>query len=105
MNGQASNLGTGLDVSIRAIAELVVDRLGKPRSLLTYGKERRGQIHRHVAGTERAAQLLCWRATTAFADGRGRTICWYDEHRAWWANLLWMKSVTITGPGGQKLTY
>jgi len=105
VNGQVINLGTGQDVSIRAIAELVVDRLGKPRSLLTYGDERPGQVHRHIAGAERAAQLLGWRASTAFADGLGRTIRWYDEHRAWWAKLLWMKSVTITGPGGQKLTY
>jgi dTDP-glucose 4,6-dehydratase len=105
VNGQVINLGTGHDVSIRAIAELVVDRLGKPRSLLTYGEARPGQVHRHIAGAERAAQLLGWRATTAFADGLARTIRWYDEHRAWWANLLWMKSVTITGPGGQKLTY
>ena len=105
VNGQVINLGTGRDVSIRAIAELVVDQLGKPRSLLTYGEERPGQVHRHIAGVERAAELRGWRATTAFADGLGRTIRWYDEHRAWWANLLWMTSVTITGPGGQKLTY
>jgi dTDP-glucose 4,6-dehydratase len=105
VKGQVINLGTGDDVSIRAIAEQVVDRLGKPRSLLTYGDERPGQVRRHIAGAERAAQLLGWRATTAFADGLGRTIRWYDEHRDWWAKLLWMKSVTITGPGGQKLTY
>lgn len=105
INGQVINLGTGQDLSIRTIAELVVDGLGKPRSLLTYGEERPGQVRRHVAGTDRAVRLLGWRARTAFPDGLERTIRWYDENRAWWTKLLWMKSVTITGPGGQKLTY
>jgi len=105
INGQVINLGTGEDRSIRTVAELVVDRLGKSRGLLTYGENRPGQVHRHIAGAERAARLLGWRARTAFPEGLERTIRWYDENRAWWAKLLWMKSVTITGPAGQKLTY
>ena len=105
INGQVINLGTGEDLSIRTIAELVVDRLGKSRSLLEYGEERPGQVRRHIAGIERAARLLGWRTRVAFPDGLERTIRWYDDNRAWWAKLLWMKSVTITGPGGQKLTY
>jgi len=105
VNGQVINLGTGNDLSIRTIAELVVDRLGKPRSLVSYSDDRPGQVRRHIASTERAARLLGWRAQVAFPDGLEPTIRWYAEHRAWWAKLTWMKSVTITGPGGQKLTY
>ncbi len=105
INGQVINLGTGMDTPIRTVAELVVDRLGKPRSLLTYGEDRPGQVRRHIASTERASRLLGWRARLTFPEGLERTIQWYGENRAWWAKLVWMKSVTITGPGGQKLTY
>ncbi len=103
--GQVINLGTGTDTPIRIVAELVVDRLGRSRALLTYGEDRPGQVRRHIASTERAARLLGWKARVAFPEGLERTIRWYDANRAWWAKLLWMKSVTITGPGGQKLTY
>jgi dTDP-glucose 4,6-dehydratase len=103
--GQIVNLGTGTDTSIRAIAEMVVDRLGRSRALLTYGEDRPGQVRRHIASTEQAARLLGWRARVGFPEGLERTIRWYEANRPWWVKLLWMKAVTITGPGGQKLTY
>jgi len=105
VNGEVLNLGTGVDLSIKSIAEQVVDRLGRPRSLISYTEDRPGQVRRHIAGTDKAHRLLNWKAETSFPDGLGRTIRWYAEHRQWWQKLLWMKSVTITGPGGQKLTY
>lgn len=105
VNGQVLNLGTGVDTSIRAIAEMIVDGTGRPRSLLTFSEDRPGQVRRHIAGAARAAELLGWRASTPLAEGLARTIRWYVEHRDWWEKLLWMKSVAIVGPGGQKVTY
>lgn len=105
LRGQVINLGTGLDIPIRQVAEMVVERLGKPTSLIVYSEDRPGQVQRHIAGVERARQLLGWRAQVPFAEGLDRTIGWYASHRSWWEKLVWMKSVTIIGPGGQKVTY
>jgi dTDP-glucose 4,6-dehydratase len=105
VRGQVINFGTGVDIPIRQVAEMVVDRLGQPRSLITYSEDRPGQVQRHIAGTARARHLLGWQARVPFAEGLDRTIAWYDAHRAWWEKLVWMKSVTIIGPGGQKVTY
>jgi dTDP-glucose 4,6-dehydratase len=105
VRGQVINLGTGHDIPIKQVAEMVVERLGKPRSLITYSEDRPGQVQRHIAGIERARQLLGWQAEVPFAEGLDRTIAWYAAHRAWWEKLVWMKSVTIIGPGGQKVTY
>ena len=105
VRGQVINFGTGADISIRQVAEMVVDRLGKPRSLLTYSEDRPGQVQRHIAGIGRARELLGWQAQVPFAEELEHTIDWYASHRSWWEKLLWMKSVTIIGPSGQKLTY
>jgi dTDP-glucose 4,6-dehydratase len=105
VRGQVINFGTGVDIPIRQVAEMVVDRLGRPRSLITYSEDRPGQVQRHIAGTARARELLGWQARVPFAEGLDRTIAWYDAHRVWWEKLVWMKSVTIIGPGGQKVTY
>jgi dTDP-glucose 4,6-dehydratase len=105
VRGQVVNLGTGCDIPIKHVAEMVVERLGKPRSLIVYSDDRPGQVQRHIAGVARAHQLLGWRAQVQFGEGLDRTIRWYAAHRAWWEKLVWMKSVTIIGPGGQKVTY
>ena len=37
--GRAINLGTGIDTSILAIAEMILDVLGKPRSLMAFSPD------------------------------------------------------------------
>ena len=105
VQGHVINLGTGIDTSIARVAEMIVERLGKPPSLIVYSEDRPGQVQRHIAGVERARRLLGWQAQVPFGAGLDRTIAWYGAHRAWWEKLAWMKSVTIIGPGGQKVTY
>ena len=72
----------------REIADLVLSRLGKPASLKVHTPERPGQVDRHIGSTEKADQLLGWRARTSFEEGLERTIGWYDENRAWWESPL-----------------
>jgi dTDP-glucose 4,6-dehydratase len=103
--GQVVNFGTGVDIAVRQVAEMVLERLGKPRSLITASEDRPGQVQRHIAGTDRAHRILGWQARVPFAEGLGETIAWYASHRRWWEKLLWMKSVTIVAPDGRKVTY
>ncbi len=105
VKGQAINLGAGVDTSILGLAQLIVDKLGRSRNLITFMADRPGQVRRHIASTDRALGLLGWKAEMSIEAGLERTIRWYAEHAAWWRKLRWMKSVTIAGPGGQKLTY
>jgi dTDP-glucose 4,6-dehydratase len=103
--GQALNLGTGIDTSILAIAEMILDVLGKPRSLLTFSPDRPGQVLRHVSSTDKAAHLLGWRAKTILGDGIARTVDWYADHPEWWEGQLWMRSVIIMDSKGRSSTY
>jgi dTDP-glucose 4,6-dehydratase len=86
--GEVINIATGVDISVDAIADSVLDLLGKPRSLKQHVDERPGQVDRHIGSTEKAERLLGWRARTPFEDGLERTVAWYRENEAWWKGLL-----------------
>src|SRR5919108_3128967 len=73
LHGEAINLGTGIETPILAIAELILDVMNKPRSLLTFASDRPGQVVRHTASTEKASRLLGWRAKTDLSDGIAHT--------------------------------
>jgi len=82
--GEVINVATGVDVSVSDIADLVLDLLGKPRSLKANVEERLGQVDRHIGSTDKASRLLGWHAQTSFAEGLERTVAWYRENEAWW---------------------
>jgi dTDP-glucose 4,6-dehydratase len=86
--GEVVNLATGRDISVGDIADLVLDRIGKPSSLKVHTPERLGQVDRHIGTTDKALRLLGWHARTSFEEGLERTIRWYDENRAWWESPL-----------------
>ncbi len=105
LQGEAINLGTGIDTPIRVVAELILAQLGKPGSLISHIEDRPAQVRRHISSTEKAFALLGWRAKTALAEGLARTIEWYADHPEWWGKLLWMRAVTITDSEGRSSTY
>jgi dTDP-glucose 4,6-dehydratase len=86
--GEVINVATGVDISVARIADLVLDVVGKPRSLRTHVTERPGQVDRHIGSTEKAERLAGWRARTSFEEGLARTVEWYRENAAWWKGLL-----------------
>jgi dTDP-glucose 4,6-dehydratase len=82
--GEAINVATGGGRSVVEIAELVLDLLGKPRSLKVHTEDRPGQVTRNIGSPEKAARLLGWRAKTSFEAGLERTVAWYRDNEAWW---------------------
>lgn len=101
VKGEVINIGTGKDVAVKAIAEMVLDILGKPGSLLTQVGDRPGQVKMHVSSTEKASRVLGWRAKTDFAEGLARAIEWYRQNPDWWQKLLWMRHVPIKTRDGK----
>src|SRR5881296_4106403 len=67
--GEVLNVATGVDVSISAVANLILSLLGKPQELRQHVEERLGQVDRHIGSTDKAERVLGWRARTAFEDG------------------------------------
>ncbi len=95
VNGQTINIGTGRDIDIKTIAEIIVDKMDKPRSLITYIGDRLGQVFRHTSSTNKAKKILGWRAKTSFEDGLDKTIEWYKNNPEWWEKSLWMRKVPM----------
>jgi dTDP-glucose 4,6-dehydratase len=101
VEGEVLNIGTGKDFAVKSIAEMVLEILGKPQSLITQVGDRPGQVKRHISSTRKASKVLGWRAQTDFADGLARTIRWYQQNPDWWQKLLWMRHVPIKTRDGK----
>jgi dTDP-glucose 4,6-dehydratase len=86
--GEVLNIATGVDISVAAIADLVLAELGKPAELRRHVEERPGQVDRHIGSTDKAERLLGWRARTSFEDGLERTVSWYRDNEVWWRGIL-----------------
>ena len=85
--GQVINLGSGAETSVADITQRILHHLGKPASLIQPLPDRRGQVRRHFASTQKAKSLLDWQAEIPFEQGLEMTIQWYVQNREWWSNL------------------
>lgn len=91
--GEVINLGSGRDITVCALARMILNAMGRPATLVRHVKERPGQVARHIGSTEKAKALLGWEPTTSLEDGLQMTIDWYCANRDWWRGLEWMKQV------------
>jgi GDP-L-fucose synthase len=72
------NLGTGVETSIRELAELIAELTGFEGELVWDATMPNGQPRRQLDAT-RAEQLFGFRARTALRDGLEQTIAWYRD--------------------------
>lgn len=105
LKGQVINIGSGRNISIKTIAETIVEKMGKPKSLITYIDDRPGQVFRHTADIKKAKKLLNWQPLVPFEEGLNKTIEWYKNNRDWWEKRLWMRKVPIVDKDGKKIIH
>lgn len=75
------NLGTGVETTIREIAELIAELTGFDGEIVWDTSMPNGQPRRRL-DTSRARDLFGFEARTPLREGLGRTIAWYREHAA-----------------------
>jgi GDP-L-fucose synthase len=76
------NIGTGVEISIKTLAELIADLTGFKGRIVWDPSKPNGQPRRCL-DTQRALERLGFRARTDLREGLHRTIAWYrDVHRA-----------------------
>ena len=73
------NLGVHNEKTNIEIVKIILKELGKPESLITYAKDRKG----HAIASDKAMKELGWQPTTMFKDGIKLTIQWYKDHMDW----------------------
>ncbi|MDD2753513.1 MAG: dTDP-glucose 4,6-dehydratase [Candidatus Portnoybacteria bacterium] len=105
LKGQVINIGTGKSISIKTIAEIIVEKMERPKSLITYTDDRPGQVFRHTADIEKARKLLGWQPKISFESGLEKTIDWYRNNQEWWETRLWMRKIPIINKDGKKIIH
>jgi GDP-L-fucose synthase len=72
------NIGTGSEISIRELAELVAELTGYDGELVWDTSKPNGQPRRRL-DTSRAERLFGFRAKISLREGLERTVAWYQE--------------------------
>jgi GDP-L-fucose synthase len=78
-NPEPVNLGTGVETTIRELAELIAELSGFTGEITWDTSMPNGQPRRNLDAT-RAAERFGFRATTSLREGLERTIAWYREN-------------------------
>ena len=73
------NLGSGVEISIRDLAQTVAELTGFSGEIVWDATKPNGQPRRQL-DVSRAEELFGFRARTGFRDGLERTIAWYRAH-------------------------
>lgn len=67
--GQTINLGSGQETSVRQLADLVYDEIRGERIPPDFQPARPGDVHRHLAGTQKAKELLGFHTRISVSEG------------------------------------
>ena len=86
--GEIYNVGGHNEMRNIDVVRLILQKLGKPESLITYVTDRKGHDLRYAIDPTKIIAELGWQPETTFADGLDRTIDWYLTHRQWWEDIL-----------------
>lgn len=86
--GEVYNIGGHNEMANIDIVKLILKELGKPESLITYVKDRKGHDRRYAIDPAKIHQELGWLPETKFADGIKKTIRWYLDNKPWWQEIV-----------------
>ena len=86
--GEVYNVGGHNEKSNLEVVKIILDKLGKPESLITYVTDRPGHDMRYAIDPTKIHDELGWLPETKFEDGIEQTIEWYLNNKEWWENIL-----------------
>ena len=86
--GRIYNLGGDSEMVNLEIVRLILDRLGKPHSLISFVTDRLGHDRRYAIDSSLATSELDWHPQHNLGEGLASTVDWYLNHRSWWETLL-----------------
>ncbi len=81
--GETYNVGTGTEMTNLEMVEILLDELGKPRSLIQHVEDRMGHDRRYCLDVSKI-MALGWEPDHTHEEAIRATVRWYVENRAWW---------------------
>lgn len=86
--GETYNVGTGLELDIEAVADLLLGIFGLDASYKTYVEDRPGHDRRYLLDSTKIRRELGWEPKIDFNAGFKETVQWYQARPEWWQPLL-----------------
>ncbi|MEP6810184.1 MAG: dTDP-glucose 4,6-dehydratase [Chthoniobacterales bacterium] len=86
--GSVYNFGGNSEMVNLEVVKLILDKLEKPHSLISYVTDRLGHDRRYAIDSSFAEKELKWKPLHDFREGLESTIDWYLNNRGWWQPLL-----------------
>jgi dTDP-glucose 4,6-dehydratase len=86
--GEVYNIGGHNEKRNIDIVKLILQKLGKPESLITFVKDRPGHDRRYAIDASKIERELGWKPQETFETGIEKTIQWYLDNRKWWERII-----------------
>jgi dTDP-glucose 4,6-dehydratase len=83
VSGETYNIPGSAEMANRDVVAALLDRLGKPWSLVRSVPDRPGHDRRYALDGSKLA-ALGWRNRTSFVEGLATTVDWFRANEAWW---------------------
>lgn len=84
--GEIYNIGGGNERTNIEITEMILELLGKPRSLVKYVADRPGHDRRYSVDCSKLGKLG-WKPRYGFEEAMAETVQWYVANEWWWKNI------------------
>ena len=85
--GEVYNIGGCNEMKNLELVQLLVDKLGKSRDLITFVKDRPGHDQRYAIDAGKIMNELGWEPSVDFSTGLAQTVQWYLDNRDWWEKI------------------
>lgn len=85
--GAVYNLGGNEERTNLEVARLILDLIGKPRSLIRHVTDRLGHDRRYALDSRKIETELGFTRDYSFEQGLKATALWFREHRDWWKKI------------------
>lgn len=86
-SGEVYNISASEERHNIDVVQLVLDKMGKSRTLIQYVGDRPAHDRRYGLNAGKIRSELGWAPSVTFDEGISKTIRWYEENSAWWKKV------------------
>lgn len=84
--GEVYNVGTGTEIENLQMVEILLEELGKPRSLIQHVEDRAGHDRRYALDISKI-RTLGWKPNHSPEEAIRKTVRWYVDNEWWWRRI------------------
>ncbi len=82
------NIGGNNEKTNLEVVRLILERLGKPDTLIRHVTDRPGHDRRYAIDSSKIMTELGWKPSVSFEEGIAKTIDWYLSHSDWLGRIV-----------------